>query len=152
MPTHPQTPVPGLRILTKKELQKKVPYTPQHILRLEKEGRFPKRLQLGPNRVGWVEHEVDSWIENLMRAREDDSQAVNAEEAEEGVANITDGEAPPGKDEPFITVKQLIEDSNIPARHIDWLEEMQRLPLRRTLPDGRTGWYASELSSLNQQQ
>jgi prophage regulatory protein len=32
-----------------------VPYTPQHILRLEKEGKFPRRVQVGPNRVAWLE-------------------------------------------------------------------------------------------------
>jgi predicted DNA-binding transcriptional regulator AlpA len=28
------------------------PYTPQHILRLEKKGKFPKRIALGDGRVG----------------------------------------------------------------------------------------------------
>ncbi len=40
------------RILTKKDLLHYVPFTLQHIHRLEKAGQFPKRLQLGPNRVG----------------------------------------------------------------------------------------------------
>jgi prophage regulatory protein len=52
----------GLRILTKKEVCALVPYTPQHIHRLEKAGRFPKRLQLGPNRVGWRLTDIERWI------------------------------------------------------------------------------------------
>lgn len=52
----------GLRIITKKELRALVPYTPQHIHRLEKAGRFPRRLQLGPNRVGWRLTDIERWI------------------------------------------------------------------------------------------
>ncbi len=52
----------GLRILTKKEVCALVPYTPQHIHRLEKAGRFPRRLQLGPNRVGWRLVDIERWI------------------------------------------------------------------------------------------
>jgi prophage regulatory protein len=52
----------GLRIITKKELRALVPYTPQHIHRLEKAGRFPRRLQLGPNRVGWRLADIERWI------------------------------------------------------------------------------------------
>lgn len=57
------------RILTKKDLRKFVPYTPQHIARLEKAGKFPKRVQLGPNRVGWIENEVADWMDGLKRQR-----------------------------------------------------------------------------------
>ena len=52
----------SLRIITKKELCALVPYTPQHIHRLEKAGRFPRRLQLGPNRVGWRLTDIEDWI------------------------------------------------------------------------------------------
>ena len=51
-----------LRILTKKEVCALVPYTPQHIHRLERAGRFPRRLQLGPNRVGWRLVDIERWI------------------------------------------------------------------------------------------
>lgn len=52
----------GPRILTKKEVCAIVPYTPQRIHRLERAGRFPKRLQLGPNRVGWRLVDIEKWI------------------------------------------------------------------------------------------
>jgi prophage regulatory protein len=58
----------GLRIITKKELRELVPYTPQHIHRLEKAGRFPKRLQLGPNRVGWRLTDIETWINGRQPA------------------------------------------------------------------------------------
>jgi prophage regulatory protein len=39
-----------------------VPYAPQHILRLEKKGKFPKRIKIGERRVGWWLHEVMAWL------------------------------------------------------------------------------------------
>jgi prophage regulatory protein len=51
-----------LRIITQKELRSLVPYTPQHILRLEKAGRFPRRVKLGQNRIGWRLIDIEEWI------------------------------------------------------------------------------------------
>ncbi len=51
------------RIITKRELRQIVPYTPQHILRLEKQGKFPKRIRLGERRVGWLLSDVERWID-----------------------------------------------------------------------------------------
>jgi len=45
------------QLIDKKELTKLVKDSSQHIARLEKAGQFPKRVPLGPNRVGWVERE-----------------------------------------------------------------------------------------------
>ena len=53
----------NLRILRRKELKAKVGYSPAHIDRMEKAGLFPRRVELGPGAVGWIEHEVDAWIE-----------------------------------------------------------------------------------------
>ncbi|MBL4747884.1 MAG: AlpA family phage regulatory protein [Magnetovibrio sp.] len=52
------------RLVSKKELKTVygIPYTPQHIGRLEAAGDFPKRIQLGPNRVAWVLSEVNAWV------------------------------------------------------------------------------------------
>ncbi len=50
------------RVITKRELRQLVPYTPQHILRLEKQGKFPKRIKIGERRVGWWLHEVMAWL------------------------------------------------------------------------------------------
>ena len=45
-------------------------YSPQHVARLEKAGAFPKRVDLGPNRVGWVEDEVLDWLKLRLDRRE----------------------------------------------------------------------------------
>lgn len=57
------------RILSKKQVRELVLYSPQHIARLEKAGSFPKRVQLGPNRVGWVEDEVLDWLQARIDQR-----------------------------------------------------------------------------------
>lgn len=60
---------PSDRLITKRELCHIVPYTPQHILRLEKRGRFPRRIQVGPNRVAWLLSEVEAWISDRAAER-----------------------------------------------------------------------------------
>jgi len=34
------------------------------IWRLEREGSFPKRVQLSPNAVGWSRNSVSQWLES----------------------------------------------------------------------------------------
>lgn len=31
---------------------------------------FPKPIKLGLSAVGWLEHEIDAWVENLINQRE----------------------------------------------------------------------------------
>jgi hypothetical protein len=38
-------------------------YTAQHIVRLEKQGKFPKRIKVGERRVGWRSEEVMAWLD-----------------------------------------------------------------------------------------
>ena len=57
------------RLITKRELRQIIPYTPQHILRLEKLGRFPSRIRLGENRVAWLLSEVEEWIAARIEER-----------------------------------------------------------------------------------
>jgi prophage regulatory protein len=37
--------------------------------RLEREGKFPKRIQLGENSVGWLRHELEAWIKAKAAGR-----------------------------------------------------------------------------------
>jgi prophage regulatory protein len=60
-----------MRILSKRQVKELVLYSPQHVARLEKAGQFPKRVQLGPNRVGWVEDEVLDWLSLKLKRREE---------------------------------------------------------------------------------
>lgn len=59
-----------MRLLSKRQLREVVLYSPQHIQRLENAGKFPKRIRLGQNRVGWVEDEVLAWLQERIDARD----------------------------------------------------------------------------------
>lgn len=58
-----------MRFIKKKAVCQIVSYSPAHIARLEKEGKFPKRVQLGQARVAWVEQEVLDWMKAKADAR-----------------------------------------------------------------------------------
>ena len=58
-----------MRILSIRHVKELFLYSPQHIVRLEKAGLFPKRVQLGSNRVGWVEREVLDWLVERLALR-----------------------------------------------------------------------------------
>ena len=64
-----------IRILSKKELRALVLYSPAHIDRLEKVGLFPKRVHLGPCRVGWIESEVLGWLQKRIEERNKPNKA-----------------------------------------------------------------------------
>jgi len=51
------------------EVAAAIAYSPNHIRRLEKAGKFPKRVQIGDNRVGWVRAEVEQWINDRLGER-----------------------------------------------------------------------------------
>ena len=55
-----------MRILSKHQLKELVLYSPQHVARLEQAGLFNKRVQLGLNRVGWVEDEILDWLQQRL--------------------------------------------------------------------------------------
>ena len=62
-----------MRMISKRQLKELVLYSPQHIARLEKAGKFPKRVTLGQCRVGWVEREVLDWLQERIERREQQS-------------------------------------------------------------------------------
>lgn len=63
------------RILDRRELRAMVPVGDMTIHRWEAAGRFPRRIHLGPNRIGWRLSEVLAWIESRP------SERVASEEA-----------------------------------------------------------------------
>jgi prophage regulatory protein len=60
------------QLIDKKALVKMVQYSAQHIARLEKAGKFPKRIKLGQNRVAWLLSEVEEWIDERLLERDAD--------------------------------------------------------------------------------
>lgn len=59
-----------MKFLSKKQVREKVLYSFAHIARLEAAGLFPKRVQLGPGRVGWVEEEIEEWMRERIAKRQ----------------------------------------------------------------------------------
>jgi prophage regulatory protein len=54
------------RLVTYEELSSiyGIPYTPQHILRLQNAGKFPMRRKLG-NFNFWLHEDIAAWIDQL---------------------------------------------------------------------------------------
>ena len=50
------------RIIRKPELFSKIGLSDATIWRMEKTGRFPGRIKLGGNSVGWFNNEVEKWL------------------------------------------------------------------------------------------
>ncbi len=59
-----------LSLLSFDDLQRIVPLSRTTIWRLERQGDFPRRIRIGPNRVAWVETEVEAWINDRLAERE----------------------------------------------------------------------------------
>lgn len=57
------------------ERRRLVPYSDTHIRRLERAGLFPRRVRLGPNRIGWLRFEVLNWIKQRTSNRSTDKLA-----------------------------------------------------------------------------
>lgn len=51
------------RLINKSELKLLVGFSHQHILRLEKAGQFPRRIQISQNSVRWRLGDILDWIE-----------------------------------------------------------------------------------------
>jgi prophage regulatory protein len=71
-----------LRVISWRELSGMIPFTRQHVLRLEKAGKFPRRIQIGARRVGWLYTEIESWVTAKVEGRD---QKVSAEEVHDGL-------------------------------------------------------------------
>lgn len=60
------------KLVSKKDLKLVygIPYSFQHIARLESAGKFPKRIRLGLCRVAWLSAEVEGWIDERIANRD----------------------------------------------------------------------------------
>jgi prophage regulatory protein len=46
-----------------------ITYSRRHLYTMENERKFPRRVPLGENRVGWIESEVDGWLKEKAESR-----------------------------------------------------------------------------------
>lgn len=58
-----------MNVLRKPATSAKTGLSIPHIDRLSRDpdSDFPEKVQLGPNAVGWYEHELDAWLERRGR-------------------------------------------------------------------------------------
>jgi predicted DNA-binding transcriptional regulator AlpA len=59
--------VVGRKIIRRPKVRELTGYSDGHIWRLEKQGLFPSRIQLGPMAIGWYEDEVFGWLRLRVR-------------------------------------------------------------------------------------
>jgi prophage regulatory protein len=59
------------RLVSFSELKERfgIPFTRRHLHNLEQAKKFPARVPIGENRVGWVQSEIEKWVEDRMQAR-----------------------------------------------------------------------------------
>jgi prophage regulatory protein len=62
------------RIISGREVHEMVSYSLMQIWRLERDGRFPKRIRLGPGRIGWSLREIQDWIAARKAERDEERQ------------------------------------------------------------------------------
>lgn len=48
-----------------------IKYSRTHLLRLEKLGRFPRRVPLSASRIAWLDSEISDWIDELKNRRDE---------------------------------------------------------------------------------
>jgi prophage regulatory protein len=67
-----------MKVLSYEDLKllKGIDYSRIQLWRREKQGSFPRRIFLSPQRFGWPEHEIDQWIADRIAER--DSKAAAA--------------------------------------------------------------------------
>jgi prophage regulatory protein len=58
---------PKIKILGEPEVHRLTSLSRTTRWRLEREGKFPRRLRLSGNRIGWRADEILAWIESLCR-------------------------------------------------------------------------------------
>lgn len=60
----------GNRLLKRLEVESKTGLSRASIYSAIRAGTFPASVAIGPNRVAWLEAEVDQWIAEKLAARE----------------------------------------------------------------------------------
>ena len=72
---------PPHKILRPKEVSKRIQKSRVTLWRDVRAGTFPPPIVLGPNSIGWYEHEIEDWLESRPR-RTYGAEAPHVAEAE----------------------------------------------------------------------
>ena len=57
------------QLLTLKQVSIKVSLSTSQIRRLISDDKFPKPINISVSRKGWLEKDIDAWIQNLIEER-----------------------------------------------------------------------------------
>lgn len=60
-----------MKILRCKEVEKKLSIGHSKIYRMIEENQFPRPIKLGPKSVGWLESEIDEWVQEKIDERDE---------------------------------------------------------------------------------
>ena len=66
----------NLEVVREKERRQSTGYSRVQWWRMEKAGKAPQRIILGPNAVGWLRHELQAWIAARAAERKPSRPAV----------------------------------------------------------------------------
>lgn len=55
------------QLLSVKQVSLRVCLSVSQIRRLVKAGQFPRPIKISPGRNGWLEKDVENWIQNLVK-------------------------------------------------------------------------------------
>ena len=58
---------PAQRVLSQQTVLDRVPVSRTTLWRMERAGLFPRRIQVSAHRVGWIEADVNAWVEARRR-------------------------------------------------------------------------------------
>ncbi len=69
-----------MRILRLPDVKARVGLSRSSIYKLINEEKFPKPVSLGKRSVGWVEQDIDEWIETLINPPQIESNVVHLDQ------------------------------------------------------------------------
>ena len=58
------------KVLRRPGVEDKVNVSRSTMYSMIKEGKFPRPIKLGPRSVGWLESEIDAWLEGRIQQRD----------------------------------------------------------------------------------
>jgi prophage regulatory protein len=59
-----------ISILRRKQVEQRTGLPRSTMYLLISEGEFPRPINLGQRSVGWVEHEIENWLESRIKKRD----------------------------------------------------------------------------------
>lgn len=65
----------GIQILKLKEVVQKTSLCRATVYQMMAAGTFPKSISLGPRSVGWIESEVEQWLQDRIDQRDQENAA-----------------------------------------------------------------------------